>query len=590
MYQLFRSAPGRAMAAWTVIDEALGYVPWEGATMLIHLIMGIPLVLALGIMLLKWPIPLSILTFMVGSLVLYFYLLCGGWIKGLPQAANRHWSKHRDRLTIGMIILKRLLYDSRLSRILDKKRNGIPCLPPEVWEIVLGFVVEVPFVFDTQSDAKTFYAFIQAHNCSATSYRTSYRNAEKRRKSLRLVCRMWAGLVDRPCPCWAIDRPLPVSRREIDYIKRLDLRAHDRRIRPRLANLFLEQQRDLLNPILIDPQKRFSITTVCVSINSTPGRNKVISSFLPYMHSLPRLRAVTFIDFNKDHSNMMLLGLHHPKFTSLTSLYIRAWRLYGSLRLERLETLYLDVSLYDADQWSFPSLRHFAMEQGNRGFLRAEGLSAHASGEDISPIAGPHTQLRSLFLLERGADVITIGESFWEAYPYLENLGISSKCLTSLASPLHDHPLNQITFIDTDIDYRRIMHLSSQIPNLCQIHLPAHTSRIPESDTTLTELFQECNRRGIRWLSEDGEVQFKRQVILERKRTSIEQYIWFLCSLYSYVAIYFHYCYGHWWEPLSFYHQGHVLFIIVSFTMWRMGLLVYDYYISPRYGWVARFH
>ncbi|CAG8737412.1 14962_t:CDS:2, partial [Acaulospora colombiana] len=320
-----------------------------------------------------------------------------------------------------------------LSRLLGDQDNNCS---HKVWSMVLEFVVEVPFVFDTHCNAKSFYSFIQAHGYSPDKHRSSYLDAEKRRRSLRLVCRTWAKLMNRPNPHWAVDHALSPSERNFDHIKRLDLGV--KRIYPRTVREPLTQQRRLLGAILKSHKSLSSITHVCICISNIPRFNEEMISFLPHVRNLPHLQTLTYIDPAKDLSSLGLLELCYPRFANLTGLYIKAEKLHGSLRLERLESLYLDIESYDPGQWSFPALRHLALKKGSESFLHPYGLNS-----GTSPLAGIFTQLQLLFFLDPYL-YTSIDESFWEAYPHLENLGVSSNTLAIQSKPPHGHPLNQI--------------------------------------------------------------------------------------------------------------------------------------------------
>ncbi|PVG00520.1 hypothetical protein CPB86DRAFT_871819 [Serendipita vermifera] len=574
---------GDMITVWASIDKTLGRVNWDTATIITHLILGSPLVLGWGIVLLNCLFLLWILALLGIFLTLTIYekyIFSSSMTRRLRTAANQRWSEQRHRITIAIIVSKRRLHAYRIWVIPGKEGKKLPYLPPEIWKIILEFAVEVPFVFDTHCDARLFYNFIQAHQYSPGTHYSSYLKAEPRRRKLRMVCRMWAELMNRPNPYWALDHAPSPSRRNFNHIRRLDLGI--KYIRPGRMRAPLSQQRRLVDSILTNPQSLSSITTVCICLAPISRFNEGMNSFLPHMRHLPQLRAMTYIDPSEDSSHIILLELRHPKFGNLTALYIQVKKLHGSLQLERLELLYLDVKSYEAGQWSFPSLRHLAINQGSESFLHPYSLNYVAS-----PLAGSYTELQSLFFLDPYLRTV-LDDSFWEAYPRLENLGVSSSNLVIQTNPPLGHPLNQIRLASPDINFQRLVRLSFEIPNLRQIYLPHHIRKIPESDSALFALLQECDIRGIRWISEDGEVRFKQEVTFERKRSSNEKFIGFLCSLYSYFAVYFYCVKGRWWEPFSPYHQGHVLLIIISFILWRATIFAYDRYVSPRYAWVAR--
>jgi hypothetical protein len=574
------------MGILEIMDEVLGLINWDSLTVLLHLLLSVPLIPALGIKLLGWLVPLWMQCLICASFFVYLsedYLPLGSKVKASRYKVRWYWSKYRDRLAA----MTMLLYATRLSRLLIGKPNKTPYLPPELWEIILKSVIEVPFVFDTQCDAMTFHAFMQAQNCLSVPYRKSYLDAERRRRQLRLVCKMWAELMDRPHPRWIFDCSSAPPHLSADPIKRLDLQMPNLMSETWAPHFLMNQQKQLLDPMLTDIQTRRAITSFCVTMESNSLYDEEAEAFLSNMRHLPQLQALTYIDFSEFPSDKILTELRYPEFASLTSLYMKIKEVQGSLRLQMLEVLYLDVDWYNSSQWSFPSLRHLAVKKRSRNFLHPQHRDN--LGAYICPLAGSLTQLRSLFLLEVGVD-IAIDALFWEDYPHLENLGVSSKRLTNLSHPPLDHPLNQITFTDKNAEYHDVMFLPTVTLNIRQIYLPSYTRHILESDTTELILLEACLRHNIRWLSDDGEVWFRREVILDRKRSPTEQFIWFIASLHSYATAYFYYQDGKWCEPFSLYHQGHVLVIMVLFALWRMGRLAYDRYVSPRYGWVPRYH
>ncbi|CAG8652134.1 11516_t:CDS:1, partial [Acaulospora colombiana] len=161
-----------------------------------------------------------------------------------------------------------------------------------------------------------------------------------------------------------------------------------------------DQHRQRLRSVLSDPKKLSSVTAVCLSI-SWPDPNPEAISFIPHLRDLPRLQSLTYLEFGRQQSKQFLQELNRSCFVSLISLYIQMPTLYGPLRLEGLEVLYLDVREHSIGQWSFPSLRHLTIKKGCKGFARSLPSLERLLGEDTSPLAGPHSHLQSLILLEK---------------------------------------------------------------------------------------------------------------------------------------------------------------------------------------------
>ncbi|PVG00521.1 hypothetical protein CPB86DRAFT_813088 [Serendipita vermifera] len=481
------------------------------------------------------------------------------------------------------ILFKRMRYDSRLSRLLRYEKR-VPYLPTEIWEQILDYVIYVPFLFDARCDVENFHRFIEVHRHNP--YSSHYGASEFQRKKLRLVCKMWSELMNRPYPRWIVDHIPHDFERRIDKIKRLDLGISNRFQFNLMKNPLGDEHRKCLRSILSHPKRLSSVTTVCFSLSWSEGNTWEAASFLPRLHNLPRLRSLTYIDHGSQPSNQLLQELKHSYFASLTSLYIKMWTLYGPLRLERLEVLYLDVPSHSTGQWSFPSLRHLALKGGCSGFIHSLPSRANPLGEDSSPLSGPHSHLQSLFLLEERINV-TLDDLFWETYPHLRNLGSTRDGLALASNVPPDHPLYRLTVMGSLSDYDRVMLLSTQIPNLRQIYSPSHCHKVLESDAVLFSIFRDHRRRGIQWVEDDRVLDFQRKVILERQKSSIELSFWFFCSLYSYVDILLHYFKARWWEPLSPLHEGHVLGIIILFWLYLIGIWVHDRHLSPKYKWVT---
>jgi hypothetical protein len=95
---------------------------------------------------------------------------------------------------IAMNLLRRIhIPASRRLRYSEK-------IPIELWSIILDHVIDVPFVFDTACDAKWFHLFISTQEFQTHSW--EYLLSESERKNLRLVCVMWAALLDQRKMRW----------------------------------------------------------------------------------------------------------------------------------------------------------------------------------------------------------------------------------------------------------------------------------------------------------------------------------------------------------------------------------------------------
>ncbi|PVG00522.1 hypothetical protein CPB86DRAFT_782599 [Serendipita vermifera] len=563
---------------WSSMDKLVGHIDWVKALAFLHLTMSVFILL---VMILPWWISIPILGpyfvwFFGGTLPFGIGIKIDLWKDQLCG----YWLNQKDQRVMAGVLLRRMLYDSRLSRLF-RFRKQAPCLPPEIWEQILDYVIHVPVLFDTRCEVETFHRFIEAHRHEP--YWPLYKASEHQRKKLRLVCKMWTELMDRQYPRWIIYGTPLDYKRGTSQIKRLDIGNSSRK----KANTMIQgEYQQGLHLILSEPKKLSSVTTVCLNLSWPSVDSEEAASFLPRLRDLPRLRSLTYIDCLNEQPNQLLQELKHPYFASLTSLYISMEALHGPLRLESLEVLYLDVESYEVGQWSFPSLRHLAINCGCEGFIRSLPSSLKPLGEDSSPLAGPHSHLQSLFLLEEGVDV-TLDDLFWQTYPHLRNMGVSCYDLTLASDVPLDHPL--CCLIGTDsLDFDCLMLLSSRVPNIRQIYTRSHYHKVLESNTTLFSIFQDYQRRGIQLVGDGGVLDFQRKAILKRQVSSVELAFWFLCSLYSYIDVLFHYFQTRWWEPFSPLHDGQALYIIILFGLYISGIWVYKSYLSPKYEWVAK--
>jgi hypothetical protein len=569
---------------WSNVDQRLEYIDWRRASGYLHLTMIISILL---VIIIPWwisvPILGSLFVWLLGDMLPFI----GSKIWLWKYRTERYWSEQKDRRRMATILIKRTLYDSRLSRLLRFEKK-VPYLPPEIWEQILDLVLDVPFVFDAGCNVETFHRFINTHRHNPSV--PFYGSARLQRKKLRLVCKSWAERMDRPYPRWIVDRVPSDYEQWINRIKRLDLGVSNRFQLNAATSHHSEGHRQRLHSILSQPTKLTSVTTVCFSLSWSDRHIDEEASLIRNLHVLPSLRSLTYIDHASRplHQLALVKELRHSHFESLTSLYLQMWRLHDPIRLERLEVLYLDVYEYSAGQWSFPSLRHFAMKRWNVDFLRSIPSRENLLGENSSPLAGPHSHIRSLFLLEEGVNIV-LDDSFWKLYSKLEDLGVSGRTATLLSKVPPDHPLYRLTITDHSRDSGRLMTLTSKIPNLRQVFSPSHDHKILESDVVSFSLFQDHRQRGIQWIDENEKLEYRRKVVLERKSSSIELSFWYLCFLYSYIDIFFYYFRERWWEPLSPYHQGHFLAIITSFGLFQAGIWVYSNYLSPQYKWVTKY-
>ncbi|PVG02918.1 hypothetical protein CPB86DRAFT_696227, partial [Serendipita vermifera] len=314
-----------------------------------------------------------------------------------------------------------------LRRLRGARSFSQPYLPPETWRIILLYVIEVPFVFDTGCESKG----LSSIRVGDSGTRVWYDEAERERKKLRLVCKMWANFLDPHSMRWVCHRQhwKPNGR----GIKRLDIRDVTYRANESVSSISIRSrlQPKHVESILAMPQTRSSLSTIRLDFVSVVPSKGTIQYILDQVADYSSIR--TFGYKIRETCTRYLTQQLQKRFSSITTLEIEATEIIGPLRLEKLETLYLDTSTYDADNWWFPSLKHCAF-----GCQVVKGY-----GWKTSLIPGPRHQIRSLYL-KRLTSPVRIDAQFWQDLPLLEFLGGCAQWMAIVDSAPLDHPLVQL--------------------------------------------------------------------------------------------------------------------------------------------------
>ncbi|PVG00532.1 hypothetical protein CPB86DRAFT_871823 [Serendipita vermifera] len=481
-----------------------------------------------------------------------------------------------------VIKCRRLLSACWPSRLLTLRTGKVPYLPPEIWGKILDFAIHVPFVLDTSCDATNFHQFASSQRYLPDASVQSYRLIESRRKTLRLVCNTWKELLDRRQQRWLFEGSGMFEGR-LNRLERIDISLSMRFV---LSRRFRQVRRDIYS-ILNVPKELSSLANICIEdiMYQSDSSRKAVLHLFSQLSQISNLQAFTYTNYFEAIFTTQELQTY---FSSITCLHITAIELCGSLHLEKLEVLYLDIGTCYIGQWSFPSLRYLAVNRGGIAFLY------HSDAGEQGPISSSSLHgLRSLLFFDVSL-AITITEKFWTIYPQLECIGGFLGGFTILDSPPPDHPLCQITNIGPEVDHWIIQtHLASlpvSLPNLRRIHMPFRRQKhfFLEHEKTWSRLVQEHRQKGIVWLDRDGvEIRYKRVLIQVQAGPILQPVTWLAAYLHCNVDLGF--CIGTGSLRMMFPFYQSIVFRLSLMCLVACWITVFTTtrFISPRYKWVC---
>jgi hypothetical protein len=516
---------------------------------------------------------------------LFFRFQSEIWLWKLKRRLRRLSKQKSWRLAI--IKSKRLLSSCQPSRLLPLRRKILPYLPPEIWEKILDFTLHVPFVLDTSYDAANFHHFISSQPFRPEAYIPLYRQSETRRKVLRLVCKTWKELLDRRPRRWLYDADALGER--INGVERVDLQLTAHFVDTHWPK---KSPQGIFSPL--ETPEMFSVTKISIhdmTYQSDDSRTVMLHLF-SQISRLHNLQALSYVNhFRKLNFTLSELQTH---FSSLTCLYIEAMELRGSLQLERLEVLYLDVFTYDVGTWSLPNLRHLAVKRRGKSLLFPHGPVNKRDNNEKSPISPSSLHgLRSLLLCDTSVTPMIDGH-FWAAYPQLECIGGFFANFTIVDAPPPNHPLYQVVNIgpkfDSSQSWAHMASLPNKLPNLRRIHMSfsRQNHSFPESRTPWVRIVQEHRQRGIVWLDRDGvEIRYKREIIQGKRLPLFGALIRSYSLTCCITDVLFCMAMKTWRRPFPFYESIFLPLSFICLTLWWLIPYISTHYVSPRYRWVC---
>ncbi|PVG02914.1 hypothetical protein CPB86DRAFT_779791, partial [Serendipita vermifera] len=412
-------------------------------------------------------------------------------------------------------------------------RKRVSTLPPEIWEMILAHVIEMPVVFETTCQSRDFYQHIRSLLGDRGNFHNYELYSERERKKLRLVCKLWAGLMDRQSMRWVFhDVGWKSTGRGL---KRLDMQIGSQSMSLEYGDEFFpvfKPSLKRLDSILPTAKNGPSLTTACLNILNIDPTEDTIRAALERVQDVPSIRAFSYV--SQHGSANFLLPKIQDQFASLTSLCIEAIEVRGSLYLARLEVLYLNVVERDSANWRLPSLLHCGI-----------GPSIHTTDSfTFAMIPGPRHQLLSLFFDTLRMPMV-LDQKFWHEFPRLEILCTSSRWLSITQDVPFDHPISQLTFVDSpdhpqSLDLARVMLLVEKIPSIQRISVPVATKpplRNRPVALVYMSLFLWLRNRGVKWVDLDGLPVIYDQIVIYREGTLSERNVCIFSLVVSLITV-----------------------------------------------------
>ncbi|PVG00531.1 hypothetical protein CPB86DRAFT_192425 [Serendipita vermifera] len=551
---------------------------WKSISFISGLAIGGLLAPSLEALLPRWPFEQMLLWSRISQFGSLLFIICEPyefprtfWTLGLKRFdENVNWQPTAIRF-------KRFLCACSPSQVLTRRK--VPYLPPEIWEIILAFVIHVPFVLDTSCDMGTSLHFFPSQSYLSEVSLTSYRVSEIRKRRLRLVCRMWKDILEGRPQRWVHEGlNLKDNTDGMERIERIDFLLTDHWVDAQ----WFPQARGEVYALLETPEDLVSLTNIC--INDTTGRSDEhttgISNLFYRISRIPNLRA---LNYTHRHGSIKFLSQLQTYFSSITSLHIETEVVHGSLHLENLQTLYLDVARYEVGEWSLPSLRHCAIGRGVKYFTFCP------DADEKCPIV-----LSSLYKLQSllfyNPPGLRITKYFWIAYPSLECFG-GGGCwgIDIIDHPPFDHPVRQ--FVYTDLRpplWGPPKHLASLPKQIRRVYIAfsRHKSPFLDPNTAWAHLIRGHHQKGVVWLDRDGmEIRYKQVVVKDQATAIFYRVGWLYISLYSLIDLLFCITTGGLWVPFPFHETIAWPITFIGLAIWWSIACIRTRFISPRYVW-----
>lgn len=352
----------------------------------------------------NWKIPITLLLIV--------------WLPLLPRPPNPCFRElHPQRQ---FRIERWMLATMRCMRILSYRRP--PPLPTEIWAIILEMTIDIPYVFDTTCTPETHPLF---HKQWLSIGRDGYHKSDDRRRSLRLVCKMWGQLLPAHSTRWITERKKPGN-----DIRRIDLSPNGADGYP------ISWQMDIMRA---DNGALTKLVSISIRNDNTfhPSNDEPVELLFKWAPSIPTVRALSLSIPATPAQFLRRLGSAFPLLTAL-SFEIR--NLVGdSINLPCLEVLHLDVREDESATWFLPSLLHCSFGH----------LDMDAGLRRYRPFLQRHAKsLESLsFYYMRG--ILVLDDAFWRDYPKIQFLGTGAPSLVIQSSPPVDHPFHTLEYPTT---------------------------------------------------------------------------------------------------------------------------------------------
>ncbi|PVF90921.1 hypothetical protein CPB86DRAFT_663835, partial [Serendipita vermifera] len=326
-------------------------------------------------------------------------------------------------------------------------------LPVEIWDNILQCFLYIPHTFDTEYCGVDFHLFIEWRQSLKNAQRKIYFELLQEWVRLRQVCKAWKWIIDRqPVPwiftrkCWNHVNKSP---------NRVDFRLYH-------STNYINTPSDTLcgyelchYPLRFGDAHRVSI----MAISDAWCITDLKPLLLGLSNNFPSIASLTYstnVDGSAQSYTQPAHGSLLPRLTdvfgSLKCLKITCESVRGSITMDNLEILSLDIGDYDPRSWWFPSLVHC--------HLGEKIMKRHRYTVQLLPCFAD--KLRSLLLsqsefmaLAEGLNVgdedltVVADDTFWQNHCSLQYLGIRFSLFRVSSPPPDRHPLREIYFAES---------------------------------------------------------------------------------------------------------------------------------------------
>ena len=398
--------------------------------------------------LIPWLVAFVAYLLAAGMLYLYTSLL-----RTIFAAPENHWADVQTLFwtTVGLVFtiglaIEPSLYIRTAAQMYSTTRqtsviHGIisdkkpPSLPVEVWDMIIDYVLDVPFVLDLDCDPihfDTFLSYLDTHK--------AYKRIEAygARKTLMLVCRSWAIGVRRmpllQAARFQTDDPIAIPK----GIHRLDL-SHPR---PKSNEPWFQTTQD---GSIIPGSHNLRILIVAeASIAS--------DDYLPDELTLIPLRTLAIGRLY--HLSGRFTSVL-KKLSDLRTLVIRTKTVCETLELPRLEILSLTTNYEYA--YSFTTPQPLDISKWSLSSLRQLHLNSFGSSPiEYHPTTSLPCDSRQLVSLIVGwGCAVQVNRDFWEEHPSLIFLKVTR---FGRLEPPRSHPLEHLV-ITKELSALELKHL-----------------------------------------------------------------------------------------------------------------------------------